>query len=83
MKIFSAISGGTWTGRKVYRERFCQEEEEPECRGQRPRLQWEVHAGETPSPTRETRVLPGRGAGIEHEQEPNVEHRTSNIERRM
>ena len=25
-------------------------------------------------------MLPGRGAGIEHEQERNVEHRTSNLE---
>ena len=40
-------------------------------------------AGETPSPTRETRVLSERKTGEERERERNVEHRTSNIERRM
>src|SRR5438094_9431811 len=42
----------------------------------------EVHEGQMPSPTRETRVLPGRKTGDEREEERNVEHRTSNVERR-
>jgi hypothetical protein len=41
-----------------------------------------VREGETPLSTRETRVLPGRRTGDEREQERNVEHRTSNVERR-
>ena len=49
----------------------------------------EVREGETPSVraglalARETRVLPGRRTGDEREKERKVEHRTSNIERRM